>query len=218
VPVIEAGTDLATFNMSTSVMAVPFGFWTPTPIAPQAALASLRELVLSRSERRVPKWKFRLASDLVLQIQPKLAHKLLHKFECRAVASAVADLTLLTSTYKERKNAPDYWYITFDLNAAEQSSWRFKPRSCQCKRDADPAGTVDLRARLVGAFDDRRFDRLRPEMMLGHHCLACGKGLTDPVSMARGIGPECWGSASADMPLLLNMLPNAEQALAGSSP
>src|SRR5262245_35052453 len=161
VPVTVAGTNTTTLNMSTSVMTVPFGFWTPTPIAPQAALATLRELVFMQSEKRAPKWKFRLASDLVLQIQPKLAHKLLHRFECRAVASASADVRLLTGTYKTRKDAPDYWFITFDLSAIEPSSWRFKPRSCRCKRDADAAGYVDLRERLVGAFQDRRFNRLR---------------------------------------------------------
>jgi hypothetical protein len=38
--------------------------------------------------------------------------------------------------------------------------------------------------------------------MLCHACLCCGKGLTDPASMARWIGPECWGSASINAPRL----------------
>jgi hypothetical protein len=27
--------------------------------------------------------------------------------------------------------------------------------------------------------------------MLSHNCLICGRGLIDPISMARMIGPEC---------------------------
>jgi hypothetical protein len=38
-----------------------------TPIAPIPALAELRDMVLARSKKRRPKWRFRLAPDLVLQ-------------------------------------------------------------------------------------------------------------------------------------------------------
>jgi len=40
-------------------------------IPPIHFLAELREEVLKHSLKRMPKWKFRLASDLVLQLQPK---------------------------------------------------------------------------------------------------------------------------------------------------
>jgi len=36
--------------------------------------------------------------------------------------------------------------------------------------------------------------------MLKPACLMCGKALTDPVSMARWIGPECAGTSSAVVP------------------
>jgi hypothetical protein len=39
--------------------------------------------------------------------------------------------------------------------------------------------------------------------MFGANCLICGKGLTDPASMARWIGPECAGSPSLDTGALL---------------
>jgi hypothetical protein len=41
------------------------------PIPPLPFLAHLREEVLRHSLKRTPKWKFRLASDLVFQLQPK---------------------------------------------------------------------------------------------------------------------------------------------------
>jgi hypothetical protein len=31
------------------------------------------------------------------------------------------------------------------------------------------------------------------ETVMGSHCLRCGRDLTDPVSVERGIGPECYG-------------------------
>ena len=46
-------------------------FWEPHPIAPIAALAELRAHVLRRSTKRCPKWKFRLAPDLIVQLQPR---------------------------------------------------------------------------------------------------------------------------------------------------
>ena len=78
----------------------------------------------------------------------------------------------------------------------------FKPKGCGWKRKADLTVFVDLRARLVTALSTR-FDKLRPDMLLGSHCLCCGKGLTDPVSEARFIGPECAGTASANLPFII---------------
>ena len=60
-------------------------FWAATSMPPVPTLARLRNMVLERSEQRSPKWKFPLAPDLVLQIQPKLTTALL-RFECLARA------------------------------------------------------------------------------------------------------------------------------------
>ena len=43
----------------------------PESIPSLPFLAELREEVLKHSLKRMPKWKFRLASDLVFQLQPK---------------------------------------------------------------------------------------------------------------------------------------------------
>ena len=47
--------------------------WSPAYLPTIPFLQSLYDAVLARSERRMPKWKFRLAADLMFEIQPKLA-------------------------------------------------------------------------------------------------------------------------------------------------
>jgi hypothetical protein len=49
-------------------------------------------------------------------------------------------------------------------------------------------------------------------MMLAPNCLLCGKGLTDPASMARGIGPECAGTSSIHAPKMQNLAGGEDEA------
>jgi hypothetical protein len=42
---------------------------TTQSIAPIPKLAELREAVLARSEKRKPKWGFRIADDIVMELQ-----------------------------------------------------------------------------------------------------------------------------------------------------
>jgi hypothetical protein len=174
-------------------------FWNPTPIAPIPTLARLREMVLERSEQRSPKWKFRIAPDLVLQIQAKLTTALL-RFDGLALLAEGADLNMLLKPRSEIDK--NYWRIKFELRAIVADQWLFKPKGCGWKRKSDLTAFVDLRARLVTALSTR-FNKLQPDMLLGSHCLCCGKGLTDPVSQARFIGPECAGTASANLPFII---------------
>jgi hypothetical protein len=54
-------------------MSTPREFWDPIPIVEiPTSLAKLRDLVPDRSAKRAPKWSFRLAPDLVIQIQAML--------------------------------------------------------------------------------------------------------------------------------------------------
>jgi hypothetical protein len=61
--------------------------WLPQPIASMSLLAALREAVLVRSTKRMPKWKFRVASDVVIQIQPRTdkREESLATFDCHAM-------------------------------------------------------------------------------------------------------------------------------------
>jgi hypothetical protein len=187
-------------------------FWKAVPIKPAPALAALRDLVLERSETRSPKWKFRLAPDLVLQIQPKLTTALL-KFKCRSVRCEGADLTVLLANQSDIKRL--YHIMDFELRADAPDAWFFKvdhftsggmpPGTLwndEAKSQRDAARSR-LRQDLIDAFQAGRFDVLRPDLMLGSHCLICGKGLTDPVSQARHIGPECAGTSSEQLPFVL---------------
>ena len=60
-----------------------------------------------------------------------------------------------------------------------------------------------LRERVLATFAGDFFSALTPAVMPGHHCLICGKGLTDPASMARWIGPECAGTSSLVVPFVV---------------
>jgi hypothetical protein len=68
-----------------------------------------------------------------------------------------------------------------------------------------------MRGRIVAAFKDGFFERLQATSLLGHWCLICGKPLTDPVPQGRFIGPECYSSASANLPWIA-VLPGLEAA------
>jgi hypothetical protein len=51
-----------------------------------------------------------------------------------------------------------------------------------------------------------------PAQMLSYNCVICGKGLTDPASMARWIGPECAGTSTLHMPFVIASKPNEAAA------
>lgn len=52
----------------------------------------------------------------------------------------------------------------------------------------------------VGEIEARRLDAamagIREGLRASAHCSRCGKGLTDPTSVARGVGPDCWAVAA----------------------
>jgi hypothetical protein len=181
-------------------MSLPLEYWDPTQIAPIPLLQELNDWVIKRNERRLPKWKFRFASDLAAQIQPKLtrAHAIL--FEGAALRTENVSVKLFTEP-KLLHDGRQYWRMKFILSRSEQDTvWRFKPKSAGWGRGSPKDGVIELRQRMITALHPDRFARLTPDLMLSPHCLCCGKGLTDPASMARWIGPECWGNASTNLP------------------
>jgi hypothetical protein len=101
-----------------------------------------------------------------------------------------------------RLRSVGYQRLSFKLSAKtpDAATWAFKPTYGARSRDCSRTGYVELRQRVVAALHPDRFVELRPDLMLSPNCMCCGKGLTDPVSMSRWIGPECWGSASTNLP------------------
>jgi hypothetical protein len=173
--------------------------WRPVPIAPMPLLAELRLAVLTRSTSRIPKWKFRAAPDVVVQIQPrpasvsKINKDGLPWFDGRAVIRDDATEATLNDPTR------DGWKINFRVTLDYASmEWVFKIYGVGC-REEWRSDAITTRDRLVDLMPVA-FARLRPEMMLKPSCLMCGKALTDPVSMARWIGPECAGTTSRSVP------------------
>jgi len=114
---------------------------------------------------------------------------------------------------KDALRGRDYARVHFEIHVAQFGTWFFGPRHLYGRRMMterlfDPAKAVRVRDRLVATFRDGKLDQITPAGMLSPNCMICGKGLTDPASMARMIGPECYGSGSLDIPWLYQ--PQAE--------
>lgn len=187
---------------------------TDLTIPPIPFLANLREAVLQRSIARMPKWRFRIAPDLLAQLQPKPVSMLNYetvqrgyhqhslRFDCRVVISEEANPAMLERTPDSKK---PWWLRCFDIIDDKEGLWTIHPKSGMRHGRADHEGFEKLALRFRDALANGFFDRLIAETMLAPQCLVCGKGLTDPASMARFIGPECSGTSSLLVPGLFAM-------------
>ena len=176
---------------------LPPDFWQPILIQPIPALAALREMVLARSTKRMPKWKFRLADDVVVQIQPRPQNP---HFKCLAMIRDGADANLLT---RGKRWPTDSWAIEFSI-----TDWNFKTRTVAYRQGYPHTDICAVRERLISTLPIM-LHRLSPRAMLKPSCLYCGKMLTDPVSMARC--PECFGTSSNDLPWFVSPRDSSDQ-------
>ena len=151
----------------------PKGFWNPIALKPIASLAALRKVVTEHNEKRMPKWKFRLASDLIVQIQLQLTATF-RDFACRAIECPGADEKVFAPRAERR---PDQTNLKFDIYSDIPNHWArlnytgfvpgqwvFKPTRIGWARDGTP--NFGLAARLVQVLNDGRFDRIKPAMLL----------------------------------------------------
>src|SRR3954452_13662400 len=180
---------------------LPSDFFAAVPMAGIPALAALRNVVLERTTKRMPKWQFRIADDVTIQIQPKPVIKKLRGshgdcggFECEAVQDP--------GDYLGTRSMKFFMFLDPD------GGWHFKMtrigyRHADPEEEREPDG-VGRRDRMIGLLP-KVFQTLRPGMMLRAGCLVCGKTLTDPISQARWIGPECNDSAGALNPFLIRL-------------
>jgi hypothetical protein len=173
-------------------------FWAAQEIPTIPLLRELADFVLAHNERRLPKWRFKFADDLAVQIQPQPTRK--HALLFEGLALQVDGVTAKNFTELKLLRDSSYRKIGFkifaDLSADE--AWFFKPKLAGPSYDED--GLLEFRQRVADALHPDRFAGLKPDLMLKPHCLVCGRLLTDPVSQARWVGPECWGSASNNLP------------------
>jgi hypothetical protein len=181
-------------DSGTNYVRITTEFWQTTSIKPIMPLAILHKLVLERTTKRMPKWQFRLASDIVVQIQPKVRLKGSGRsgFECVAFFNSGVEIK----------------FLLVMTHPVEPQLWGF--RATSAKRPGLTTGddAMSLQRRLIELLPTV-LSTLRTEIMLRPACLICGKRLTDPISQARWIGPECNQSAGALNPYLIKLRPPA---------
>jgi hypothetical protein len=188
------------------------GLWAPERVEPIPLLADLREQVLRHGGgRRCPKWAFRMAADLAVQLQPRptllarsgAAQRVL---EFQGLAACEPGGEVPANIFKGGNRAwatrdAAWLQLKFELFAYDTDDhWTFRTlrvlRAGQVGREM----SLKCRRRLIDE-PPRRLTSLRPELMLRSACLICGKALTDAVSMSRLIGPECYGSGALTLPM-----------------
>ena len=178
---------------------LPTRFWFPEPIPSIPLLQQLNDWVIKQNEKRLPKWKFKFVSDLAVQVQSKLTRKHAILFECVAIQTENVTAKHFTEPKSLRGSA--YWRLTFILFHDEQdTAWQFKAKSAGRGPGCPASGLIELRQQIIDVLHPNCFAHLSPDRMLSPACICCGKGLTDPASVARWIGPECWGSGSVNIP------------------
>ena len=164
-------------------------------IRPSPLLTGLRDVVLAVRHDRCPKWRFKLAPDLVVQIQPRPAERRdqFRLFECMAIFGEGITKEMFASHRERRGRNYAMFGIKDDEDKADDvdGGWRADPCMFSSR------GANDRLAMMVRLADELpALDVIDPRKMFTASCLICGKGLTDPASMARWIGPECAGTAS----------------------
>jgi hypothetical protein len=185
-----------------------------TLIPPIPFLAELREEVLKHSLKRMPKWKFRFAPDIVVQLQPKPTIRLSAAAIGRKpkyqyfVGSAVMMDGVTGEALKQlpRRPCPPWWQIKFEIYTHDPNAdtdWVLDRTGGGWQ--TDHVGVISLFERIAAILRDGYFTTSMPPRMLSHHCIICGKGLTDPASMARWIGPECAGTSTLQVPFLITL-------------
>jgi hypothetical protein len=187
-------------------------------IPPLTFLAELREEVLKHSLKRMPKWKFRFAPDIVVQLQPQPtilppAARLGRICKCKYhhfVGAAVQMEGVTGEALKQlpKRSSLPWWQIKFEIYTHDPDAkvdWFLHRTSGTWQRNAVYDGVAPFVARMVATLRDGYFTASMPPRMLSHHCMICGKGLTDPASMARWIGPECAGTSTLQVPFLITL-------------
>jgi hypothetical protein len=187
--------------------------WKSVIIEPVPTLVTLRDTVLAIRPDRCPKWRFRFAEDMVLQLQPQPEH--IHHDEYLFVGTVMQGQGITKAHFATKRAArgtgftvigfgikdgtcPDYTWKQGTSVASELSPGKWRLRLTMSTGLPNPLAA--LKDQLVVSFP--RLNHLDPVLMFQANCLLCGKPLTDPVSMARWIGPECAHSHTLDVGLV----------------
>jgi hypothetical protein len=167
----------------------PFRFSGPHPLVPIESLGELRQVVLALSTTRCPKWRFRFGDDCVVQLQPR-PKDILFK-------GIVLQGAYLPSTVFRHPPLEGMVRVKFSISEGGLPlQWWVKPEHPRGRQRWHMEVPKALLARTL--LELPRLARLTPALMLEAACLNCGKKLTDPVSQARWLGPECAHTSALD--------------------
>ncbi len=186
--------------------------WELQQVEPIPLLAKLRENVLRQNDgKRCPKWAFRLAGDLAVQLQPRPT---LLAIRPGSPQRALEFLGLAHHEVGDDLPQNVFKSVGKDLEIRGAAWCRASRSRCSPtraktsghSRPRRPVAARSLLARITcfsGAArgSSRRYPAalatLRPELMLSRSCLVCGKTLTDPASILAGSAPSVRGGGSA---------------------
>jgi hypothetical protein len=168
----------------------------PVDITPVPMLSQLRQKVLAISELRCPRWYFRLDADLVLQLQARPGQHPLF------LGTLIQGEGITLAHFKSRtaRRGEDFLAASIAIyDRPDREQWevfftRWSHRGLQ-----EPDALVTFKAR--GMEKLTQVIELTASLQFSPACLCCGKPLTDPVSMARWIGPECAHNHTLDVGL-----------------
>ena len=171
------------------------------PINPIPSISELREECLKRSQKRMPIWRFKAGNDLLVSLQPKPCEPITplesaygyKQVTARFVGNAVMADQIPNDGLTKKPKDHNCW--PFEIIAKQGDCWTLRCRGgswSPSRKDRQQ----ELRERVSNLITGKFFHRLTPQAMLSANCLLCGKGLSDPASMARWIGPECYGSST----------------------
>jgi Family of unknown function (DUF6011) len=165
--------------------------WEPVMIPAIPVWDELRELIIEAQSLSKPKWRFILAPDFALEVQPRDSVKVL--FEGLALFGP----GITREHFLMRRPLVGVAELRFRIVPASPSVWSLSLRFARADSLGIPAtdriaGHLSRKARLIEeGVAPLRYSTHTLTTLTSHHCLCCGRGLTDPASQQRRIGPEC---------------------------
>jgi hypothetical protein len=118
-------------------------------------LSDLRTEVLNHSDKRMPKWKFRIAPDVVMELQPSASlvsrGTKVRIFNGFALMAEGASKVMLKSADARYESGLPYWMTKFSINTGmePQLPWELCLFGARCKHNAGRDGVETLQRRII---------------------------------------------------------------------
>jgi hypothetical protein len=177
------------------------------PMPPIRFFEDLRDLIVREqgTRPRWPKWYWRLAPDLALELQAQDRQRYLFAGDVLA-GPQVTRATFRLSRSARPRDLGSLEFVILDAYG-DGSAWQFKATGFGHPVERAEA----LRTEVLGRLTPDVFRHVDAVDLLVPQCLICGRALTDPISQARWIGPECAGKQRSLPPSLEPRVARLEQ-------